>query len=151
MPEQEALEAAQLLSRWRVQLKDAQDEYELAAARIYGLRKMIEGLEIVHPELKPTPPTDAHATAESAAAKIVGSSKTVADHVRDILREQPNRWFASGEMVREVQARDETAEAPAIRLALSRTAGKISEKRGEGKGQSFRLKTELDEHNLVEV
>jgi len=146
----ETREAAELLRRWRKDLKAALEEQNAAAQKAFGLRRMIEGMEVIHPELKPSPDT--------GPVEVVGQEQdrggsaepgSVADAVRKVLIDNPSRWFTSGDMVREVRSRGLDASPTAVRLALRRTAGKQTERRGIDKGQSFRLRAEEKDMDLL--
>ena len=156
--ETEKAEAAELLQRWRSNRQEVLDTLGAAQVKIAALTKLIDGMEDLHPELSekhdlvprvPESLLDVLATVDvSHYAKAAGNPRA-SDVVRDILREQPTRWFSSGEMVREFKTRGIEATPTAIRLALRRTADRESERRGTDKRQEFRLKSETDSDDTL--
>jgi hypothetical protein len=137
-----------LFVRWQKEHEQAQEDFRSAALRMTALKKMMDGMIELHPGLKRTPKTE-----QNEPDMILPSghilevkpppSVNVADVVRDILRKNPERWFTSGAMVKAVEAEGVQATHTSIRLALRRTGERgYSVKRGDGKGQSFRLHQE---------
>lgn len=132
---------AGLLARWRKEQFEAVNVYAAALNRSLALQQMIEGMESLHPDWRLDPSAETTPTDAGTDNDDKPPLKTAADVVRAILSENPDRWFTSGDMVREFKATSEIeATDTAIRLALSRTADRESIRRGEGKGQQFRFK-----------
>jgi hypothetical protein len=141
---------------WQGDLTAARTDAVNLSIRMNALGKMIEGMIALHPELGrvqgevpgDTEPDFVSPDGVAVEVKAVPSKGgptivNVADVVRDILRKNPEKWFTSGDMVKAVEADGVKATHTAIRLALRRTGERgYSDKRGDGKGQTFRLHQE---------
>lgn len=135
---------AALLNGWRAELNEALKTQIAAANRAAALRKAIDGVETLYPNLSNAVPVDFQDITGSDSGDVV-EELTAADLVREILRNEPLRWFATGDMVREFRTRGSEATPEAIRLALRRTAGKETEHRMSEKGRVFRLRAAQSE------
>lgn len=133
-------QTANLLDQWRDELTKAIKAQTEANARVAKLRKVIDGVESLYPELGRAMRVEfPDVTGADFGGVPLNEDLSAADMVREILRAEPGRWFATGDMVREFRSRGSNASSEAIRLALRRTRGKESERRVSDKGATYRL------------
>lgn len=161
-------EAAELLARWRRDHAAAGIDRAAAQHRLDALGKMIAGMEALYPSLatKVEATAPAWTSVADALANIDASNysaetrqkiekspdaRKATDVVREILKEQPNRWFSTGEMVREFRSRRIEGSQTAIRLALRRTNGRESDMRETDDGQLYRFRSESASSNTLEA
>lgn len=162
-------EAGELLQRWRKERQDAVNAWAAAQVQMSALTKMIDGMEQLYPEfaVKVDIIPQVAASAADALVTVDVSSHPAENHrpkpspaavtikatdvVRDVLREQPNRWFSTGDMVREFRTRGAEATPTAIRLALRRTSGRESDMRETDNGQLYRFHSESASSDTLEA
>ena len=142
-------EAKGLLMRWRAERREIVGEVRELQSRSLALGKMIDGMETLYPDLKGSmfaeitghqPSVEVSSEEPIDADEHAELGETAADVARVIVRENPDKWFTTGDMVKEFAARQHPATPTAIRLALRRTwETGLTDRRGAGRGQSFRL------------
>lgn len=152
-------QAAELVQVWRRELVDAEVALKDVQAQVTGLQRLIEGVELMFPDLVPsgwgqslasttttTEPLDA---VEDLPPK---SNIKATEGVRKILADNSTTWFSGRDMMNAFDQNGYIGTETAIRLALKRAYDKGFAEMEQGeRGQIFRLKSQGESPTLTGV
>lgn len=138
-------EAAEHVRGWRAERAGVDAELRAIQAKANGLDKLIEGIEVMFPDLALSHGNGLNTVAEGAVSRLLPDGPKATDGVRGLLRSNPHKWFSGRDMMNAFAAEGYDATETAIRLALKRAHEKGFADMQEGeRGKVFRFHSEAD-------
>jgi hypothetical protein len=154
-------QATELVQLWRHELVEAEAALKDVQAQVTGLKRLIEGVELMFPDLAPSiwgerpaqGATTTTAELSDAVEEIVPKSNIKAtEGVRKILADNPTTWFSGRDMMNAFERNGYVGTETAIRLALKRANDKGFAEMEQGENsQIFRLNSVAESSTLAGV